>query len=164
MYKRGYRSLFFSALLIASALMVGVGAPLSKLNASISQKKFDPEGEFLPLGKAPKGLEEVAAIDLFRSGRNRPFTSHSHSGVTTTRGLVYRFQSISASQNSLTFKTQSRGGISYSFSGRFLKGGVFAEMDSAAWNDSFLEGTLTRFKNGKKVAESRMRFSYFGGT
>ncbi len=164
MNKKRYGALFFSALLLVCAL-VATGAPLSKPNASsLSQKKFDPEGEFLPLGKAPKGLEEVGSIDLFRTGRNLSFMSHTHSGVATTRGVVYRFQSISASQNSLTFKTRARGGTSYSFSGRFLKGGVFAEMDSAAWNDPFLEGTLTKLKNGKKVAEGRMRFSYFGGT
>lgn len=158
-----YASLFVLALLLAGT--VATSAPLKRFGASSAgQKKFNPEGEFYPLGKAPKDLGEVGGIDLFRSGNNRPFTSHTHSGVVTTNGVVYRFQTISVSQNSLTFKTRARSGTSYSFAGRFLKGGVYAEMDNSTWNDAFLEGTLTRFKNGKKVAESRMRFSYFGGT
>ena len=159
MNKRRYVALFFFALLIGS---VTPGAPLNTLSAT--GKKFDPEGQFNPLGNAPKGLEEVASIDLFRSGPNRPFTSHAHSGVVTTRGVVYRFRTISASQNNLTFRTAARQGTSYGFAGRFLKGGVFAELDSSVWNQPMLEGTLTKFKNGKKVTESRMKFSYFGGT
>jgi hypothetical protein len=140
-------------------------SPLVALNAfPASQKRFDPEGQFNPMGNAPKGLEEVASIDLFRSGRGRPFTSHTHSGVVTTNGQVYRFQSISVSQNNFTFRTRARAGTSYGFAGRFLKGGVYAEMDNSTWNQPLLEGTLTKFKNGKKVSESRMRFSYFGGT
>jgi hypothetical protein len=159
--RRHAASLCYALLLVCTM----AAAPLSNLKASASaQKRFDPEGQFNPIGNAPKGLEEVASIDLFRSGRNRPFTSHTHSGVVTTRGVVYRFQTISAAQNSLTFKTRARTGTSYSFTGRFLKGGVYAEMDSSVWDQPLLEGTLTRFKNGKKVAESRMRFSYFGGT
>ncbi len=162
MNKRRHGAQLFMALLLASLL---AAPPLSTLGAfSSSQKRFDPEGQFNPIGKAPKGLEEVASIDLFRSGRGRPFTSHTHSGVATTSGVVYRFQSISASQNNLTFSTRARGGTSYKFAGRFLKGGVYAEMDSSVWDQPLLEGTLTKFKNGKKVAESRMRFSYFGGT
>jgi hypothetical protein len=84
--------------------------------------------------------------------------------VVTTRGVVYRFQSISARQNNITFTTRARGGTSYRFTGRFLKGGVYAEMDSSVWDQPLMEGTLTKLKNGKKVSESRMRFSYFGGT
>ncbi len=156
-----------AARLAIALLLIGMtwGASLSSLKASSSlQKRFDPEGQFNPLGNAPKGLEEVGSIDLFRSGRGRPFTSHTHSGVVTTNGTVYRFQTINASQNSLTFRTRARAGTSYGFAGRFLRGGVYAEMDSSVWNQPLLEGTLTKFKNGKKIAESRMRFSYFGGT
>lgn len=163
MNKRSYGTHFIFALLLVC--MGAAAAPLSQLSAApASQRRFDPEGSFLPLGNAPRGLDEVGSIDLFRSGRNRPFTSHAHSGVSTTRGVVYRFQNISVSRNRLTFKTRARGGTSYSFTGRFLRGGVYAEMDSSVWDQSLLEGTLTKFKNGKKIAESRIRFSYFGGT
>ena len=162
MHKRRHGARIAASLLLI--IMAGA-APLSTLRAfSSSQKRFDPEGTFNPLGNAPKGLEEVGNIDLFRSGRGRPFTSHAHSGVLTTNGTVYRFQTISVSQNSITFRTRTRAGISYGFRGRFLKGGVYAEMDSSVWDQPLLEGTLTKFKNGKKIAESRMRFSYFGGT
>jgi hypothetical protein len=162
MNKRRRGAQLFFALVLAVAATY---APLSTRGAlSSSQRRFDPEGQFNPIGSPPQGLDEVASIDLFRSGRGRPFTSHTHSGVVTTRGVVYRFQSISASRNSMTFTTRARGGVSYRFAGRFLKGGVFAEMDSSVWDQPMLEGTLTKLRNGRKVSEGRMRFSYFGGT
>lgn len=163
MNKRTHLALLCFTLLLAGAVVFG--EPVARLKPlSAPPKKFDPEGEFLPLGKAPAGLEEVASIDLFRSSRGRPFTSHSHSGLTTTRGVVYRFKTIKASQDDCTFETRAIRGISYSFAGRFLKDGVYAEMDSTAWNEPFLEGTVTKYRNGKKVTAASMRFSYFGGT
>jgi hypothetical protein len=162
MNKRRNGPLFFFAALTA---LISACASLALPAAfPASQKKFDPEGQFNPIGKAPQGLEEVGSIDLFRSGNGRPFTSHSHSGVVTTNGTVYRFSSINAARNSCTFTTRTRGGVSYRFTGRFLKGGVYAEMDYSTWNQPLLEGTLSKYKNGKKVSEGRMRFSYFGGT
>jgi hypothetical protein len=162
MDKSRHRTSLFFALLLA---VIAMAAPLSSLGAfSSTQRRFDPEGQFNPIGNPPKGLEEVASIDLFRSGNGRPFTSHIHSGVATTRGVVYRFQSISATRNRITFTTRVRGGISYRFTGRFLKGGVFAEMDSSVWDQPLMEGTLTKLRNGRMVSEARMRFSYFGGT
>jgi len=54
-------------------------------------------------------------------------------------------------------------GVSYSFSGRFLKGGVYS---SGILDDEtpVLEGTLTKFRGGNKVAEAKLKFVYFGGT
>ena len=54
-------------------------------------------------------------------------------------------------------------GVFYTFSGKFLKGGVYA---SGILDDEtpVLEGTLTKFRGGKKVAEANLKFVYFGGT
>jgi hypothetical protein len=44
-----------------------------------------------------------------------------------------------------------------------LKGGVFA---STGLDDQtpVLEGTLTKYKGGQKIAEAKLKFVYFGGT
>ena len=54
-------------------------------------------------------------------------------------------------------------GVSYSFAGKFLKGGVYASgiLDK---DTPVLEGTLTKFRDGKKVAEANLKLVYFGGT
>jgi hypothetical protein len=63
----------------------------------------------------------------------------------------------------LAFTTVVVGGVSYSFSGKFLKTGIF---ETAMLDDEtpVLEGTLTKFKAGKMVAEANLKFVYFGGT
>ena len=66
-------------------------------------------------------------------------------------------------RDNFTFTTLPAAGVSYSFAGKFLKGGNFA----ATWmgeEDPILEGTLTKFRDGKKVAEAKLKFMYFGGT
>lgn len=131
-------------------------------HASKSVVKFDPDGEFPVYGKAPRGLEEVSTIPMW--GRGRGKFMNKDSGVYTTNGVIYRFRTLSVSQPKFTFTTVSRRGTSYAFTGRFLRGGVFAELDSTIWDQPILEGTMTKFKNGKKVAEAPMKFSYFGGT
>lgn len=154
----------FLAVFIGCALTLGASfqfaAPVT-LAATVVQKKFDPEGDFNPKGTAPKGLEEVGAISLYR--RNRHDFLASGSGVHTTRGTVYKFKTISVSREKLVFTTVARGGVSYSFTGRFLKGGVFAEL-ALDMDTVVLEGHLTKLKAGSKVAEGDMQFTYFGGT
>jgi len=54
-------------------------------------------------------------------------------------------------------------GVSYAFTGRFLKGGVFAALNLDE-ETPVLEGLLTKYKTGKKVAEAQLKFTYFGGT
>jgi hypothetical protein len=153
-------AIFMVAALIGSSSLIVRGSAA----APVGQKGFNPEGQFNPLGTAPSGLQEVASINLYRSGRGRSFMSHSYSGLYTTRGTNYKFKTINATRQSLVFTTRAVKGTSYSFKGRFLRGGVFAELDSSVWDQPILEGTLTKLRNGKKVAEGQMRFSYFGGT
>jgi hypothetical protein len=83
--------------------------------------------------------------------------------VQINNGTTYRFKTLTVKQNDFNFTTVARGGVSYTFSGKFLKGGNFA----ATWSgdeEPVLEGTLTKFRNGKKLAEAKLKFSYFGGT
>jgi hypothetical protein len=73
-----------------------------------------------------------------------------------------RFKSLSVSRSGLTFMTVPRKGISYSFKGRFLRGGTFAAQDLQ--ENPVLEGTLIKLNQGKPVAEAKLKFTYFGGT
>jgi hypothetical protein len=61
------------------------------------------------------------------------------------------------------FTTVAIGGVSYSFTGTFLKGGVFMEADLDD-ETPVLEGVLIKNKQGKKVAEAKLKLIYFGGT
>lgn len=135
-------------------------APASPLRA-VAQK-FDPEGEFNVEGKLPKELSEVSTIQLLRDIKRSYLNSHS--GLYTNRGVTYRFKTLTVTRERFTFTTVAINEISYSFNGRFLRGGVFAELDSDQWGKPILEGQLSKFRGRRKVSAASLKFSYFGGT
>ncbi len=121
--------------------------------------RFDPDGSFWIVGEPPNDFSDFSAINL-NAKRSRQLPSP---GVQTNNGATYRFKTLTVKQNDFNFTTVTRAGVSYSFSGKFLKGGSFA----LTWlgdDAPVLEGTLTKFRAGKKLAEAKLKFSYFGGT
>jgi hypothetical protein len=134
----------------------------SALSAGAVAQKFDPEGEFNVEGNLPKGLSEVSTIQLLRDARGSFLNAHS--GVYTNRGVTHRFKTLTVTRERFTFTTVPSDDVSYSFTGRFLRGGVFAELDSDQWGKPILEGQLSKLKGRRKLATARLKFSYFGGT
>ena len=121
--------------------------------------RFDPDGSFWVIGETPNEFSDFGGINL-NAKRLRRLPA---SGVQTNDGKNYRFKTVTVKRDNFTFTTVTVGGVSYSFAGKFLKGGNFA----ATWlgdETPVLEGTLTKFRGANKVAEAKLKFSYFGGT
>ena len=128
--------------------------------AQQKEARFDPDGSFWLHGEAPPDeFKDFGGINL-NAKRLRRLPSP---GLQLTDGTTLRFKSLIVKRNNFTFTTVTLRGVSYSFSGRFLKGGVFGAGDLDD-ETPVLEGTLTKFQAGKKVAEAKLRFVYFGGT
>ena len=119
---------------------------------------FDPDGSFWIHGTPPPEFSDFDSINLNAKRLRR--LNPPGLMMRTTR---YRYKTLTVKRDNFTFTTMTVRGIYYTFSGRFLKGGVYGAGDL---NDEtpVLEGTLTRFRNGKKVAEANLKFVYFGGT
>jgi len=129
---------------------------------AFTQKKaaaFDPDGSFWVHKTPPTEFSELSAINL-NAKRLRRLPSP---GLQVNDGSTYRFKTLTVKRNNFTFTTVARKNVYYSFSGKFLKGGNYA---ASALNEEMpvMEGTLTRYQSGKKVAEARIKFIYFGGT
>src|SRR5437868_422590 len=135
---------------------------LASLPSALSQTKaerFDPDGSFWIIGAPPNEFSDFGAINLnAKKLRRLP-----PSGLQTNLGKNYRFKTLTVKRDNFTFTTITIGGVSYSFAGKFLKGGNFAAT-SLGDESPVLEGTLTKFRAGKKLAEAKLKFSYFGGT
>jgi hypothetical protein len=131
---------------------------------ALSQNKtarFDPDGSFWLHESTPPPAEfsDFGGINLnAKRLRRLPAT-----GLQLINGPTFRFKTLVVKQNNFTFTTVALKGVSYSFSGKFLKGGVYS---SGILDDEtpVLEGTLTKFRNGQKLAEAKLKFVYFGGT
>ena len=140
-------------IILLSICVISVPA-LAQKNA-----RFDPDGSFWVSGTPPDDFLELSAINL-NAKKLRRLPSP---GLQITDGTTYRFKTLTVKRNNFTFTTVSLKNMSYSFSGRFLRGGVYAATEL---NDErpVMEGTLTKYRAGNKVAEARIQFYYFGGT
>jgi hypothetical protein len=120
---------------------------------------FDPSGSFWIQGTPPKEFENFSGINLNPNHNKRM----PGSGVDLTDGAHLRFKTVSVSKRKFTFTTVAVHEVYYSFNGRFLKGGVFAEslLDDQT---PVLEGTLVKWRRGRKLGEAELKFTYFGGT
>ena len=141
-------SIFFICLFACSAVF-----------AQNKATRFDPDGSFWILDETPNEFSEFGAINL-NAKRSRQLPVQ---GFELRTGKRFPFKTLTVKRDNFTFTTVTIGGISYAFSGKFLKGGVYAAGDL---DDTIpvLEGTLTKFRGGQKVAEKKLKFSYFGGT
>ena len=120
---------------------------------------FDPDGSFWIIGDHGDGFSDFGGINL-NAKRLRRLPP---AGIQLVNGKTFRFKTLIVKRDNLTFTTVTIGGLSYSFSGKFLQGGVFAATDLSD-ERPVLEGVLRKHKAGKKVAEAKLKFMYFGGT
>jgi len=145
--------------MIRPAIVILLVLTICCIAAAQSKQRFDPSGAFWISGEPPAEFSDFSAINVnMRQLRRLPT-----SGLQLNDGTSFRFRTITVKQNNFTFNTVIVRGVSYSFAGKFLKGGDFA----ATWmgeETPVLEGVLTKFKAGKKVAEEKLKFIYFGGT
>lgn len=139
------------------ALLLATSVPV--LSQTKKAARFDPSGAYWISGDPPAGFSDFSAINLnMRQLRRLPTT-----GLQLNNGTSFRFRTVTVKQTNFTFTTVTLRGVYYTFSGRFLKGGDFA----ATWmgdEEPALEGVLTKFKDGKKVADAKLKLIYFGGT
>jgi len=154
----GSRRSYFAHLRLCGVALLLTLAITTIAYPQSSSSSFDPDGSFWLLGQ-PTEFSEFGAINL-NAKKLRRLPSP---GLQQNDGTNFRYKTLTVKRNNLSFTTITRRGIYYTFSGRFLKGGVFGLTEL---NDEspILEGTLVRYRNGKKVAEAKLRFTYFGGT
>lgn len=153
-----------SCLLCASVLPCVRVERARSASLPVAQKAFRPYGYYSLVGPHPKGFESFDTIQYWRreDEQSGPDISERLSGVNERGGTRYRYRTISVNRQRFVFTTAKVRGISYSFAGRFLRTDfVDADMN---FDKPVLEGRLTRYRNGKKVAEATVRLSYFAGT
>ena len=121
--------------------------------------QFNPDGSFWIIGTPPTGFSDFGGINL-NGRRLRRLPSQ---GLQLVNGKTFNYKTLTVKQSNFTFTTVTSGGVYFTFVGKFLRGGVFAEQDLFD-EQPVLEGTLTKYRGGKKVAEAKLKFSYFGGT
>ncbi|HEV2837154.1 MAG TPA: hypothetical protein VGW58_17680 [Pyrinomonadaceae bacterium] len=140
-------------------LIILLSTLLIAFTPAVSQTKFNPDGAFFLTGEPPSGFSDFSGIYL-NGRRLRRIPTQS---LQLNNGKIFHYKTLVVKQDDFRFTTVTVGSVSYTFSGKFLRGGIFAEQDLYD-EQPVLEGVLTKYKNGKKVADAKLKFSWFGGT
>lgn len=139
-------------------------APYKILSApyEIIEADFDPFGGYVIRGRKPRGFDDFDNFTLDIAGepaRGRDIKVVG--GVVTSSGghdsTVFQLERMNLSVSKLSFTTETVGGVGYEFEGRFLRGGALSRFSRKV---SVLEGVLTKYVGGAKVAERRLRFNF----
>jgi hypothetical protein len=123
------------------------------------------EGRFTIDGKTPRDFREIEALyleggsfklapDKKRMIANKPAILK---GELQGKGrLTFKLKRAAMESDAITFESVAVRGISFQFSGTVFNTGRAEDgLESVG-----IRGTLSRFMNGKKVAEAQVTFSY----
>lgn len=148
--KRLFKTLTVGSLLLAIALPVF---------SQTKRQTFNPDGSFWLIGEPPAEFADFGGINL----NGRRLRRIPTQGLQLNNGKTFHYKSLIVKRDNFSFTTITLGGVYFTFVGKFLRGGVFAEQELYD-EQPVLEGTLTKYQGGKKVADAKLKFSYFGGT
>jgi len=141
--------------------MIAASADINARFVATTAQTSDITGYYFFVGKPPKAFQDVhwlsfAQVDA--NGHRGPLNGFIRL-KTPRNGKFVNFFLIRPKLNGrvITFSTRVVRGVSYEFKGEFLK--LIKLQD----NEIVLKGLLSKFRNGRKVAEFTTRYSYYTG-
>lgn len=126
----------------------------------ITRLPSDPAGRYTFAGRPPASMKDFDSINLLAL-EGRPDRIAGEVGVKRPRAapLVYKLVPTSISGERLSFRTQITGGVSYyHFEGR-ITGRRLPEAEGG-YDVPLLEGTLVKFRGGRRLGEIKGEFRY----
>jgi hypothetical protein len=117
-------------------------------------------GDYALYGKAPKGFEDFDTLNITA----RVYTDDYPDGIAVKpQGALFmkkefRFSRTNINVKRISFVTKSRQGVSYQFDGKFVEEKVTYKQNEEHEQTIVLKGRLTKWLNGVKTAEAKVRF------
>ncbi len=138
----------------------------------ISKSDYYQFGGYLPSGKVSKEFLCFSnfTFEYVSSGKSTKnsakivgnlgikLPASNSIGCDFSKGIDYQFEEFAVSKKTITFKTEKKDNIHFSFTGTYLKKGDLVRFNRK--KITVLAGTLTKYLDSKKVAEAKMRFFY----
>jgi hypothetical protein len=112
--------------------------------------------------KATKDFKDISEIHLagdYGAKQKPPF--YGLIRLTSKKAKDFKLNKPTMNGKSISFTTKSVNGVSYSFSGKFVRLGNFPE--ERPEGKVLLKGTLTKMKGKTKLASGKFSFSYSAG-
>ena len=123
------------------------------------------DGRFIIEGKTPKGFPEIESLYLeggsfnLAPDKKRMITVKPASlqgELNGRRKPTFKLKKAAMESDAITFESQTVRGISFQFSGTVFNAATAKDEPASVG----IKGLLSRFVNGKKVAEAQVTFSY----
>ncbi len=121
---------------------------------------FEEGGYYYIIGKTPKAFADFTEFHIelwdYDEKKDEIFMVPPSGYVDTKQ--TFKFKRVFLGKQDISFETENVHGISYQFSGKLVDKVYVFEEDRV-----FLEGTLKKLKDGKKIAEGKFKFSWYVG-
>jgi len=123
-------------------------------------------GEYYVIGKLPKGFKDFESLSIQLTDYSLALPENNYEdvhippkGYVDMKKSVFDFARISVSNKRISFETEAIKGISYKFVGKFVDEAI----DMGEYLEhAALEGDLIKLRNGKKIAETQVKFAEGG--
>lgn len=130
---------------------------------TIAYPSFNPFGAYRLWASTPedipRGLEKFGGFEVWLASKRKIRGRYKVVTRVTAEYSTLDFATFNMTSNGISFTTETlQDGTSYSFQGRFLRKGDFNKIPSQF---PVAEGTLTKFVNGKKVAEGLVKLDQY---
>jgi hypothetical protein len=131
--------------------------------AEADLEDYGVNGDYFILGDNPKGFENVGQMTI----QDRDWSEKANKLVPIKpRGLIdagdttFDFSWISIDGKRVSLVTETHRGISYQFSGKFIEQEVTLKGDDGEeyTETVYLKGRLSKWRNGVKIAETKVRY------
>ncbi|HEX8734519.1 MAG TPA: hypothetical protein VF721_04300 [Pyrinomonadaceae bacterium] len=140
--------------LCLALLFIGYAATVAK-----AQTENDIFGYYTIQGKAPVGFTDISEIHLAGDyGAQQKPPVHGLIRLKNKTAKDFAINKPTLNGKNITFTTKAVGGISYQFTGTFVK-----FPNNEAQEGTVLRGILRKFKGKTKIAEANLKFSYSAG-
>lgn len=137
----------------------------------VEEYEWSETGDYYFAGKTPKGFENFGSLSIvtreWNYDRDRFVAVEPSGSIQARQGtkyLDYQFSAININGKRVSIVTQSVKGISYQFDGKFVEEKL--EYKNAAGmeiiDEVVLKGRLTKWRNGKKIADAKVNFEVGG--
>jgi len=133
--------------------------------------EWSETGDYYIAGKNPKDFKEFDSLSIvtreWNDEKRRLVAVKPSGGVYTSSesdSQEYKFSAININGKRISIVTRERNGISYQFDGKFVDEKIkHTNADGYEYEaDILLKGRLTKWRNGKKIAEAKVNLEMGG--
>lgn len=137
-----------------------------------NEYEFNAEGDYYIIGDLPKGFKDFDTLSISTKNYENISEENNWEGVPIPpTGYVFtkkefKFVRINIANAQIAFKTETKKGISYEFVGEFIEEEKieFKDKNGEEYTQhAVLKGRLKKMRDGKQIAESKVKFGISEG-